>query len=129
MQRLLKIISISLLLLTAVNAVIAGVLFILDPSGQSIGLSLVYIKQSPFDSYLIPGIVLFITNGLFNFMAVIALLKNKSYAPRFVIFQGFVLVGWIVIQVFMVQDISPLHITMFAIGVILIFCGFLFRKK
>lgn len=129
MQRILKIISISLLLLTALNAVVAGYLFILDPSGARMGLSLSYIKQSPFDSYRIPGIVLLIANGLLNFVAVGTLLKNKKYSSRVVVFQGFVLVGWIVIQVLMIKDVSPLHVIMLSIGVILIVCGYLLGEK
>ncbi|MBL7882921.1 MAG: hypothetical protein JNL69_02555, partial [Bacteroidia bacterium] len=69
MIRILKIISISLLVLTAINAAVAGVLFIIDPSGQKMGMSISYIKDSPFKSFLIPGIVLLIVNGLLNFIA------------------------------------------------------------
>ncbi len=62
LKRFLRYSSISLLLLTAVNATVAGVLFILDPSGHKMGMSVSYIENSPFNSYLIPGIVLAIVN-------------------------------------------------------------------
>ena len=115
--------SISLLLLTAINAAVAGVLFIIDPSGHKMGMSVAYIKDSPFNSYLIPGIVLLIVNGLLNFIAAYFVIKKKPCASLLVIIQGILLIGWIVIQVIMVKDISLLHIIMFTIGAILTMSG------
>lgn len=132
LKRYLRFTSISLLLLTAINAVVAGVLFIIDPSGHMMGMSVLYIKDSPFNSYLIPGIVLLIVNGLLNFIAAYFVYKEKPFASLLVIIQGILLSGWIVIQVIMVDDISLLHIIMFTIGTILTISGFLllelFRK-
>jgi len=121
----LRITSISLLLLTAINAAVAGVLFIIDPSGHKMGMSVAYIKDSPFNSYLIPGIVLLIVNGLLNFIAAYFVFKKKPFASLLVIIQGILLSGWIVIQVIMVKDISLLHIIMFTIGTTLTISGFL----
>jgi hypothetical protein len=124
----LRFTSISLLLFTAINAAVAGVLFIIDPSGNKMGMSVSYIKDSPFNSYLIPGIVLLIVNGLQNFIAAYFVFKKKSFASLLVIIQGILLSGWIVVQVIMVKDISPLHIIMFTIGTILTLSGFLLLK-
>jgi len=123
LKRYLQFISISLLLLTAINAAVAGVLFIIDPSGHGMGMSVSYIKDSPFDSYLIPGIVLLIVNGLLNFIAAYFVFRKKPFSPFWVIAQGILLSGWIVIQVIMVKNISMLHIIMFTIGMILTISG------
>jgi len=125
LKRYLRFISISLLLLTAINAAVAGVLFIIDPSGNGMGMNVSYIKDSPFNSYLIPGIVLLIVNGLLNFIAAYFVFKEKPFASLWVIAQGILLIGWIVIQVIMVKDISMLHTIMFTIGMILTMSGFL----
>ena len=125
LKRYLRFTSISLLLLTAMNAAVAGVLFIIDPSGHTMGMSVSYIKDSPFNSYLIPGIVLLIVNGLLNFIAAYFVCKKKPFASLLVIIQGILLSGWIVIQVIMVKDISLLHIIMFTIGTILTISGFI----
>lgn len=45
-------------------AVAGGVGLVLDPSGASVGIPLEYLRNSPFQSYLVPGIVLFTVNGL-----------------------------------------------------------------
>jgi hypothetical protein len=125
MKWYLRSISISLLLLTAINATVAGVLFIIDPSGHGMGMNVSYIKDSPFTSYLIPGIVLLIVNGLLNFIAAYFVFRKKPFASLWVIVQGILLSGWIVIQVIMVKDISMLHVIMFTIGMILTISGFL----
>lgn len=125
LKQYLRLTSISLLLLTAINATAAGVLFIIDPSGHGMGMSVSYIKDSPFTSYLIPGIVLLIVNGFLNFIAAYFVFKKKPFASFWVIAQGILLSGWIVIQVIMVKDISMLHIIMFTIGIVLTILGFL----
>lgn len=125
LKRYLRFISIFLLLLTAINATVAGVLFIIDPSGDMMGMTAAYIKHSPFSSYLIPGIVLLIMNGLLNFIAAYFAFKKRPFAWSLIVIQGILLSGWIVIQVMMVKDISLLHIIMFTIGTILTISGFL----
>jgi hypothetical protein len=41
-----RILAICLLLITAVNALVAGILFISDPSGQKMGISTAYLASS-----------------------------------------------------------------------------------
>lgn len=118
-----------LLVFTAVNALIAGILFIIDPSGALMQMSPDYIKNSPFDSYLIPGIILFLANGVLNVFTAISVFLKKRYSFVFVTIQGFILSIWIIIQIIMVDDINFLHITMFAIGFVLIAGGINLAKR
>ncbi|MBK6979421.1 MAG: hypothetical protein IPH28_21945 [Cytophagaceae bacterium] len=129
MKNITRKITIALLLLTAVNALIAGFLFIMDPSGQKMGMTTDFLKFSPFVTYLIPGIVLFVVNGIFNLVATYFLIKNKPTALAMVIFQGVILCGWIFAQVLMVKEINPLHVIMFLVGVILIVSGYLLKNN
>lgn len=128
MQKIIRITAISLLILTALNALIAGAMFIYDPTGQLMGMSTEYIKHSPFTTYLIPGIVLFFVNGVLNIYTAYITIKKKTRYPLFIMLQGVLLTGWIVIQVLMVKDISMLHIIMFSIGLILFVLGILLKK-
>lgn len=125
MKKILRLTVISLLIITAINAVVAGFLFITDPSGRKLGMSVEYLNFSPFNSYLIPGIVLLVVNGLLNFAAAYAVIKNKAYSSVFVIIQGILLGGWILIQVIMVRDVSILHIIMFSVGLVFTLSGLL----
>lgn len=123
MKRFVKIAALTLLILTALNATVAGLLFIADPSGGNMGMSTAYIRTSPFQSFLVPGIVLLLVNGLCNFAAALFLIKKHPLAPLWLTVQGILLCGWIAVQVIMVQDVSPLHITMFLVGLVLTLCG------
>ncbi|MFN8431393.1 MAG: hypothetical protein U0V04_15555 [Spirosomataceae bacterium] len=129
MKNITRKITIILLLITAVNALIAGFLFIIDPSGQKMGMTTDFLKFSPFVTFLIPGIVLFVVNGIFNLVATYFLIKNKPTALAMVIFQGVILCGWIFAQVLMVKEINPLHIIMFLVGVVLIISGYLLKNN
>lgn len=124
-----RIIAIILLFLTGVNALVAGYLFILDPSGNKMGMDVSYLQYSPFQSFLIPGLVLFFVNGILNVLAGILCIKKVSRYPLLIVLQGLLLCGWIVVQILMVRDINLLHGIMFTIGVALISCGFIIRKS
>lgn len=129
MNRFVRVGTLVLLFLTGLNALVAGGLFVLDPSGTKMGMTTDYLNTSPFDTFLIPGTVLFFVNGMLNILAAVSVIQNKAYAKQFVVLQGFLLVGWIVVQVWMVRDINPLHIVMFSIGILLIAGGLLLKKN
>jgi hypothetical protein len=122
-----RLISISLLLFTGINAIIAGILFILDPSGKKMGMSTSYLSHSPFSSFLIPGITLFVVNGLLNIFAAFYTIKKYQHYPILLLLQGLLLSGWILLQVFWVRDFNALHFTMLLIGGLLIINGFLLK--
>ncbi len=110
--------AISLTLFTGLNALIAGFLFIIDPSGDKLGLSVAYLQSSPFTSYLIPGLTLFTVIGIGNLITTIYLLRKKPIASRLLKWNGLLLTGWILIQMIMVRDINFLHIIMGSIGTV-----------
>lgn len=107
-----------LTLFTGLNALIAGLLFIIDPSGNKIGLSTAYLQSSPFTSYLIPGITLFTVIGTGNLITTIFLFRNDPKASRLLKWNGILLTGWILVQMIMVRDINFLHIIMGSIGIV-----------
>jgi hypothetical protein len=114
-----RIIAIILLFIVAINALAAGYAFMVDPSGSGIGISTDYIRHSPFNSFLIPGIVLFVANGLFSlFVAIIAIRKGWHYQDL-IFLQGVILTSWIIVQVAMVRDFNWMHATCLLIGYVL----------
>jgi hypothetical protein len=117
-----------LLLFNGAGAIYGGLSLIIHPDGSGLQLSLEFLKHSPFTDYLIPGIVLFIANGLLSFFVLGALLFNYKHYPLLVILQGTVLCGWILIQIIIVQMIYYLHFVMGGTGILLIICGFILLK-
>lgn len=76
MYNLSRITAIALLVFVAIGALYAGYSFIADPSGAGMGMNTSYLIHSPFKNFLIPGIVLFVVNGICNMIVVIAAVKK-----------------------------------------------------
>ena len=122
-MRTIRMISITLLLLVAVNAMVAGYLFVKDPSGAALGISTDWLYYSPFSNFLIPGITLFIVNGIFTLVAATFSIFKWKYYPGLITFQGLLLVGWIILQVMFMRDVYFLHYILGAIGILLFTFG------
>ena len=121
--RIIRIIAIVLMLITGLNAVVAGILFIISPSGNMMGMTTDYLKYSPFTNFFIPGLVLFTVNGLLNFYTTYLTWKKLPKYALYIVAQGILLVGWIGVQVIMVKDFNMLHEVMGSIGLALMILG------
>ena len=100
-----------------IGALAGGLAAITNPN-EPLGVTVEALKNSPFSSFLIPGIILFTIIGIGNIVSAITL----GYGYKF---QGYIsstfswaLVIWIVVQCIMLQEIVPLHIIFFVIGII-----------
>jgi len=130
MHRSFRIITVILLLFNAISALFGGWALMSDPSGETLDMPLRFLEHSPFEDFLIPGIILFITNGLFSLLfALMALLKFMNYS-WLVILQGFILVGWLTIQIIMIREFyGPLHVLYFSVGFLLIASGWILARQ
>jgi hypothetical protein len=128
LKKLLNITATILLLFNGIGALYGGWNLIKYPDGSSIQLSLHWLEHTPFTNYFIPGIILFIANGLFSFFVVIALVLNVKKSEWFVVAQGTILTGWLLIQMILIQTIHSLHIILGCVGIGLIITGLMMRK-
>lgn len=125
MKLTVKIIVIILLLFNGIGAFLGGYHLISDPTGGSLQMPLSFLEESPFTSYLIPGIVLFLVNGVFSFVTLFALWRKHSKASLLVMIQGVLLFGWIVVQMILLQVFNPpLHLSFLLIGLSLLGGGY-----
>jgi hypothetical protein len=126
---MLKTISIILLIIVGINAVAGGYSFITDPTGSSLGISTQILTQSPFHDFLVPGIILFIANGVFSLLTAMASLAKLRFYSYAVILQGSILLGWIVIQLVMLRFFHVLHLIFGITGLLLIISGMVLSKS
>lgn len=98
----------------------AGYFFMEDPSGQTMGFSLDYIRFSPFADYFWPGWILFISIGIYGLICFLLVVFRNRYYPVHIALQGVVLIGWILIQIILLRDFNLLHVICLVIG--LVFC-------
>ncbi len=130
MDRFLKITTILLLLFNGTGAFYGGIGLITDPSGDSIKLSIDLLDHTPFNNYLIPGIILLCVNGVFSFVSVFMILVKNRYAYLYIILQGLLLSGWLIIQIILIKTFyPPMHITLFLTGTLLILFGILIKRN
>lgn len=129
MKKFSQIFSAFLLLFNGLSALFGGWQLMVQPDGSSMQMSLDWLQYSPFSNYLIPGILLFVVNGLMSiFVFILLIIKYKSY-PLLVMLQGVLLFGWIAVQVLMLRDIIWIQILYGSIGLVLLLLGWLLRKK
>ncbi|MBK9271771.1 MAG: hypothetical protein IPM48_09230 [Saprospiraceae bacterium] len=131
MRMLLIILCSVVLLVNGTGALFGGYQLMKDPTGGLLQLPLSYLQHSPFANYMVPGIVLFIANGLFSMIVLLAILIKHRMAFLLTILQGMILLGWLGLQILFIQVFyPPMHLSFMAMGLILCFGGwYLYKEK
>jgi hypothetical protein len=107
----------------------AGAMFVAAPSGRLMGMTEATLARSPFGSYLVPGIVLFVVVGGTQGVAVVAEIRCWPRAGRLSVVAGVVLAGWIAVQVGMIGLGHPMQPSLFVVGVVIAGMGWRRRTK
>ena len=129
MKKLLHIICLLLLFLNGTFALLAGWSMMADPTGGTLGMSTAMLVNAPFHDYLIPGVVLFGFNGILSFYTGLMVWIKDRLHPQYLIFQGVVLIVWIVVQIIMIQTFDPLQVVCSITGFIFISSGIYLRAQ
>ena len=118
----------------ALGAIGGGLVLIISPTGESMGIPLSEFKNIPFDSYLIPGIILFFALGIIPLLIIIALIKKPEsklaeqiniykdmhWSWTYSIYIAFTLICWIHIQLIFMQGVVHWLQTFYMVYAILI---------
>jgi hypothetical protein len=86
------------LVVLGVGALGGGLQFVLDPTGESIGMSAQLLEGSPFTDYLIPGVILFTVLGVYPLVVCYGLYTGRRWAWPAALSVGVALIVWIVVQ-------------------------------
>lgn len=100
-----------------VGALAGGLVAIINPQ-KPLGMSTEYLKNSPFNSYFIPGIILFVIIGLGNSISAFVMRFRNKYQGYISSIFSWALVIWIVVQCIMLRTIGFLHVLYFFIGIV-----------
>jgi hypothetical protein len=117
------------LLFVGIGGLAGGVPMVLDPSGAGLGMKLAVLAGSPFSSYLIPGLVVLIINGLLPCVLGIAAIRSHRRSGDMGIGYGIWLIGYMGAQVWWIGLIAGIQYLFLAIGFITLFLGVLVRKQ
>jgi hypothetical protein len=100
---------------------------ILDPTGARAGLPLAILIRTPFQSFLIPGVVLLTVNGVMSSIGGFLSLKQNEYSGVIAIGLGLFLMLWIAAQVYW-MGAHRLHFLYLAAGGLEMLLGMLFLR-
>ncbi len=128
MKLILKLIAVLLLMVNGIGALYGGWSLITDPTGTKLQLAQSYLEHTPFNNYFIPGLVLFLLNGVLSMVILLSILFNYKHSAKLIIAQGIILTGWIVVQMMMIQVIYYLHWVLGGLGIALVIVGYLLSR-
>jgi len=132
-------IFLALLGFLGLGALGGGGALIVSPTGELLGMPLSMLEKSPFNSFFIPGIILFSVLGIAPLLLIIALLKKPEsklaeqinffkdmhWAWTYSIYIGFTLIIWIQLQMMFIHDADWIHTFYMFLAIIIIFIALL----
>ena len=123
----------------ALGAIIGGGTLTISPTGKLLRMPLYLLEKSPFNNYLIPGIILFSVFGLAPLLLIFALLKKPigKFAETFNFFKdmhwswtysiyvAFALIIWLQIEMMFLQTVNWIHTFYMIYAIVIIFVALL----
>ena len=123
----------------ALGAIIGGGTLTISPTGKLLRMPLYLLEKSPFNNYLIPGIILFSVFGLAPILLIFALLKKPigKFAETFNFFKdmhwswtysiyvAFALIIWLQIEMMFLQTVYWIHTFYMIYAIVIIFVALL----
>jgi hypothetical protein len=114
---------------TGVLAIPVGLLFIADPTGESMQLPPGWIEATPFGSYLVPGIYLFAVNGVGMLMLAALIAIRHWTAPWLTAVLGVGLIVWILVQLAIMPETMILQPIFLATGLLMGFVALFWLRR
>lgn len=127
-MRLAQVSAIVMLAFLGLSAIAGAVPMILHPFGPAASLPLSYLRFSPFHSYLIPGIILLVANGLLTLWVLWRVVRRSPGRWLWIGFQGCVLLVWLVVECWMLRMVIWLHYLYGAVALVLIVSALALRN-
>jgi hypothetical protein len=121
--------AVALEVFTAVAAIPVGLIFLQDPSGRSMQIPEAWIRNTPFGSYVVPGLYLLVMNGFG--MAALAVLSVRRHwvAPWLTGALGVGMIVWILVQLAVMPETMILQAVFLAVGVVLGFVALFWLRR
>lgn len=131
------------LLLVAGGGFYGGIAMLGDPSGSPLGMPVSDLEATPFQSYLIPGLILIFVWGCGSLL----ILASLWGRPQFTLLDGFshrahehwawgltvlfgiTLIIWLTVQVFTLPAVAPIQYVMYGLALLIAGIPFLSQMR
>ncbi|MBJ7613112.1 MAG: hypothetical protein DLM67_23065 [Candidatus Nephthysia bennettiae] len=91
-----------------IGALFGGGAFLLGPDGHLLGMTTKTLSGSPFGSYLVPGILLFVFVGVAPLLAAAIAVRRQGIAPLAAMAVGLTLIGWVSVEMVVLAGLGSL---------------------
>lgn len=98
-----------------IGALFGGGAAILNPLSP-LGVPLDLLINSPFENFLVPGLILFLIIGIGSIISGLMAMLKSNYQGYFSSVSSWALMIWIVVQCFMIRAVAFPHVLYFLIG-------------
>lgn len=92
----------ALLFFQGISGLFGGGALVLDPTGSILQMPISLLDGSPFDTYLIPGLILLLVLGIFPLIVLYGLWKRKPWSLFAAFLVSIALIIWIGVEIIMV---------------------------
>jgi len=107
------------LVLLGLGALAGGVALMARPDGSVMHFDVVLLAGSPFDDFVVPGLILGGVFGIGSFVVVALGLRHVRVAPFLAFAIGCGQMIWIVVELAIIRELSFLHPTFFGVGLVI----------
>lgn len=111
------------------TATLSGLLLISNPDGEIMNLPIYLLDGTPFKDFLIPGILLTAVVGFINLLAVVYNMQRHPNRYNWAMAGGFMISGWIIMQMILIQVAHWLHFLYLGIGIFTILLAYQLKGK
>jgi hypothetical protein len=108
-----------------VGGIAGGLGLVTEPNGSNLGFQVELLNKSPFSDYLIPGIFLLTVNGIGSLAGGVLSFLRNHFAGMCAAVLGFILMIWIVAQVWWIGLVIWLQPLFFGFGLAELVLGLL----
>jgi hypothetical protein len=118
-----RILAMGVLLFLGITSAMGAVPMLRDPYGSPLSMPRSFLTHSPFHSFLVPGLVLLVCNGLLSFFVFVAVFRKQKFYGRWVFAQGMILAGWLLVEIAVLRFVVWPHWFYGGVACLLIICG------
>jgi hypothetical protein len=108
-------VAIVLEIFLGLGALFGGGALILAPDGHFLGMPTKLLAGSPFNSFLVPGIVLFTLIGVVPLFAAAITARRQAFAPLAAVAVGLILIGWVSVEMLVIAGLGSLAWTFYLV--------------
>jgi hypothetical protein len=125
----MKLILFILISILALTATLSGLLLMNAPDGSLLNLPVALLDGTGFKDFMIPGLLLTITVGAVNLLAVFLNIQRHPKRYDWALIGGAMTCGFIIGQMILLHTANWLHLIFMGVGILIILLAYQLKGK